>query len=350
MRNLFIVLFAVMLTGAGCFGSSSTGGAGDGGIFKTSNAGEDWSQTVVVPTAQGLGTLAGSNVLNMEMDPQDNTYLYIGTRANGMLYSEDAGSSWRQPEYAALQSGTIYAVEVDPKDVCSLYVAKGSRLYHTSDCMRSFDNEVYVENRSGVNVIQVAIDWYDSDNIWVGLSNGDVLLSQDGGGSWQTSLQTGGEISEIIVSNGDSRQILASTFKGGVYRSDDRGDSWEKIKDQIKELKNADDVFSLVQSDDGGVVIAATQYGLLRSEDFGATWSEISLISSPGQLTIRAVAIDESRPSTIYYASNAAFYHSTDGGKTWNTERFPSNRIPRAMLVDPDDSSVLYVGVATSTD
>jgi photosystem II stability/assembly factor-like uncharacterized protein len=284
------------------------------------------------------------------MDPQDNDFLYIGTRGNGMLYSDDGGASWRQPRYSTLQSDTIYSVEVDPTDVCTVYVARGQRLYRTTDCMRSFDSETYVETRSGVNVVQIAVDWYDNNIIWIGLSNGDVLKSEDFGETWQTSKKIGKEISEMLVSSSDSRSLLVSTYSSGIYKTTDQGETWEGIEGNIKDLKDADEVYDVIQSADAGVIIATTTYGLLKSTDFGSTWEPIDLITSSGQVTIRAVGIDIDNPDTIYYAANSTFYRSFDGGSTWDTERLGSSRVPRVMLVDPEDSSVLYVGVASAIE
>lgn len=349
MRNIAILSLSLILLGAGCFGSGSSSGGSDGGVFKTTTSGEEWGQAVIVPTAQGIGTLATSNILNMEMDPQDNSYLYIGTRSNGMLFSEDSGLSWRQPEHGDLREGLIFNVEVDPTDVCTVYVAKGSRLYATSDCMRTFDSEVYVDNR-GVSVVQIAVDWYDNNNVWIGLGNGDVLKSTDAGGTWRTVLKTGEEISEILINNQDSRSVLVSTFESGIQKTTDSGESWNRVEGNLEDLKAADEIFSLIQTSDSSTLLIASSYGLLRSEDFGSTWEPLELVTSPGQITIRAVGMDQENPDTIYYASNATFYRSLDGGKTWDTERFPTTRVPRVMLVDPVDPTVLYVGVATASE
>ena len=95
MKRFSLIALSLIIVGAGCGGRSSSGS--DGGVFTTSTAGEEWAQTVIVPTAAGIGTLATTDVLNMEMDPQDDTFMYIGTRQNGMLYSQDSGTSWLQP-------------------------------------------------------------------------------------------------------------------------------------------------------------------------------------------------------------------------------------------------------------
>lgn len=350
MKNLSIISLSLLFIGAGCLGGSDSSSSSDGGVFKTVDAGQEWGQIVVVPTAAGIGTLSTTDVLNMEMDPQDNDYLYIGTRKSGMLYSEDAGASWRQPRFSALADGLIYKIEVDPTDVCKVYVAKGARLYATDDCMRSFNSEVYVDNRSGVRVVQVAVDWYNPRMLWIGLSNGDVLRSADAGRTWTTVLKTGDEISSFLIHNSDSRQVLVSTFRDGIYKTTDAGENWKEVDGGLSDLKKSKDVYQMIQSKDSGVVIAASQYGLTRSTDFGSTWEAIALLTSPGQVVIRAIGIDEENPTVIFYASNATFYRTTDGGITWDTEKFLTSRIPRALLVDPEDSSMLYIGVASATD
>ncbi|TAL51041.1 hypothetical protein EPN81_01080 [Patescibacteria group bacterium] len=350
MKYFSLALFSIILLGAGCLSGGSSSSSSDGGVFRTVDAGLEWGQVVVVPTAVGIGTLSTTDVINMEMDPQDNKYLYIGTRDSGMLYSEDAGASWRQPRTSALADGLIYKIEVDPTDVCKVYVAKGARLYATNDCMRSFDSEVYVDNRSGVSVVQVAVDWFNPRTLWIGLSNGDVLKSGDSGNTWSTVLKTGEEVSSFLIHQTDSRQVLVSTFSEGIYKTTDGGENWEEVDGGLKELKQSTRVYSLIQSEDSGVVISASQYGLTRSTDFGSTWEAIALLTSPGQVKIRAIGMDEENPTTIYYASNATFYRTTDGGTTWDTEKFPSSRVPRALLVDPDDPQMLYIGVATATE
>ncbi|NQV89788.1 hypothetical protein HQ487_00095 [Candidatus Uhrbacteria bacterium] len=350
MKRLSLIALTLVLMGAGCLGGSTSNSGSDGGVFKTSTAGQEWVQTVIVPTASGIGTLATTDVLNIEMDPQNKSFLYIGTRESGMLYSEDGGVSWRQPVVSALKDGLIYSVQVDPEDVCTVYVAKGARLYRTEDCMRSFDSETYVDTRAGVSVVQVAVDWYNTNMIWIGLSNGDVLRSGDAGRTWTNVLKTGNEISGFLINNTDSRQVLVSTFKDGIYKTTDTGTTWTEIDGGLKDLKQSKRVYTMIQSNDSGVVIASSEYGLTRSVDFGSTWEAIALLTSPGQVTIRAVAMDAEDPETLYYASGATFYRSLDAGVTWDTEKFPTSRVPRVILVDPDDSTVLYIGVATATD
>lgn len=345
MKKLLPLLILFVLVGAGCSGSNNNAGS-DGGILKSTDAGLEWVQANVVPTAAGIGTLSTSDVINMEIDPSDTSYLYVATRNSGMLYSRDSGVSWQQPEDAFLKTGTIVDIEVDPKDVCTVYVAKANRLFRTTDCMRSFNNEMYVESRPDVGVIRVSVDWFNTNVIWIALSNGDLLKSKDAGKTWRTQIKAREEISEILISNSDSRQVLVSTFNGNLYRTLNGGEKWEDMKEGLVPFKSEKGIFDLVQDQKSKIVLAASKYGVLRSKDFGKTWESVRLITSPGQVQIRALALDTINPNTIYYATPATFYHSADGGSTWKTEKLPSTRLPRSLVVDPKNAKVLYIGVA----
>lgn len=345
MKRTIIILLLFVLIGAGCTGSKKQVG-NDGGILKTSTAGVEWAQANLVPTAEGIGTLATSDIINMEMDPSDPSFIYVSTRDSGMLFTRDSGASWQQPEDPSLKVGSIFDVEVDANNVCTVYAVKANRLFKSTDCMRTFNNEMYVDSRAGVNVIRVTVDWYNSNVVWIGLSNGDLLKSIDGGKTWRAVLKAREEISEIMISNSDSRQVLVSTFDGNLYRTIDAGDKWEDLKSGLSTYSSPSGIFTIIQDQKSKVIFSATKYGILKSTDFGTTWTALKLLTSPGQIEIRAVGIDTVNPNTIYYATVGTFYSSADGGDTWKTTKIPSTRVPRYILVDPNTASVLYVGVA----
>ncbi len=345
MKKILPLLFLVVLLGAGCSAGAPKSTKADGGILRTADAGKVWSQASLVPTAKGIGTLATANILTMKMDPQDSSVLYVGTREDGFLYSEDGAVSWRQPRDKALATGLVQSIDVDPRNACTVYVAKGSRLYKTVDCMRTFQNDAYIESRPNVSVVKVAVDWFNPSTVWMGLSNGDLQKSTDSGKTWSNALQVKDVITDILINQADSRMMLVATATKGIRKTGDGGVTWEDVSD--KKMATALIVHDLVQTKNSDTVIAATKYGLIRSQDFGAAWSPIKLITAPGQVDIRTLAMDASNPDVLYYATAATFYKSIDGGVTWQTGKLPSNRLPRAILVDPARNSLLYVGVAS---
>lgn len=345
ISKLALILPLIALTGAGCFGGAGKSTGVDGGVYKSANGGASWTQQATIVTANGVGSIATADILALAMDPQDSKAIYAGTKAAGLVFSLDGAATWQQARHAGLREGAIAAVAVDPTDVCTVYVAKGSRLFKSSDCLRSANPDAYVETRTTVTITSVAVDWYDSKVIWIGLSNGDVLKSEDGTATWQTSTSATDKITGILVDNADSRVVLLATSGAGFYKTIDSGATWTQIKDTLKEMKNAAKVASVVQDKTGATLVAATSYGLIRSKDFGSTWEGLQLLSAPGQVQISAVAIDPANADTIAYAAGSAFYRSVDAGLKWTTTKIPSTRLPTTLLLDPSDPSVYFLGL-----
>lgn len=344
MKKILPFLILLVLAGAGCSSQAPVAKKPDGGVLKTSDAGKTWVQASTVPTAKGIGTLATANIVTMKMDPQDASVLYVGTREDGFLYSDDAGASWHQPRDKNLSTGFVPSVDIDPKNVCTLYVAKGSRLYKSTDCMRSFQNDAYIESRANVNVVKVAVDWFNPQTVWLGLSNGDVQKSTDAGKTWSNVLHAKDAISDFLINQTDSRMLLVSTATKGIEKTGDGGSTWENVSPK---LSGATIFYDLTQSKNSDTVLAATKYGLIRSTDFGTTWEPIKLITAPGQVDVRVVGMNNANPNVLYYATIGTFNKSVDGGVTWQTGKLPSNRLAGAILVDPNHDSVIYLGLAS---
>jgi len=339
---------ALVLMGQGCLGGGGAPGS-DGGVFKTSNGGDDWAQVTVIPGASGVGTIAGTDVRTIEMDPQDKSVLYAGTLENGFLFTEDAAGTWRQPRHDALRDGPINAVEVDPKHVCTMYVAKQQRLYKTEDCGRHFDSEAYVETRSGVFVRRISVDWFNENVVWIGLSNGDVFKSENKARTWTKVYNGRNAVTDILIHNVDSRNVLVATEGNGFFKTADGGANWLQVEDEdgLATLRNVNRVYSTAQTNSSDTVIAATAYGIIRSHDFGDTWQAVDLLTAPGQVAITAMGIAPDNADRMYYAAANTFYSSPDGGNTWTTFRVPTSRVVSDLVVDPVDPSVVYVGVVT---
>lgn len=343
--KLLVGAASFALVGAGCLGGSGSGGP-DGGPWITGDGGANWASLSALPSASGVGSINGVNVTSIEIDPTDGSAYYLGTEGNGLFYSLDDGASWMRPEDAEVRSGAVLDVEVDPGDVCTAYVLKSQRILKTTDCARTFTS-MYVETRSDETLTTFVLDWYNPSIIWVGTTAGDVICSSDAGSSWATVTRLKEEVSALAVSNSDSRVILVGTDGKGLFRSSDSGTSWVEYEEQLKDFKSSDKIYGFTQTDDGTTLIMNTKYGLLSSTDAGFTWGSMSLISSDGDVRAWSVAVDPKDGDTVYYGTEGVFYKSSNGGQSWQTEDMPSARAPRAMIVDPDDTSHVVVGFAT---
>ncbi len=344
--KLAVPFIALALMGLGCGSGGSGSKAADGGIWKTTDAGVKFASANVLSGGKSIGSLATASVMNIEMDPHDSQILYASTREHGLLVSEDGASTWQQPRQAALRTGSVVDVEADPKELCTVYIATPKRLMKSDTCLRTLYEQVYVENRPTASITDVEVDWYNASAVWLGMGNGDIFKSEDAGKTWRKIITLKGAVTQMMVSNADSRQVLVGTDKDGLWKTVDAGVSWVQIEKELKDFRNGNKVWSLVQDKTSATVVAATQYGLLRSQDFGSTWEGIALLTAPGQITIKALAMDPENVSSIAFASLGTLYSTTDGGVTWKTVKLPTARIPEVLIADPLRWETMYLGVS----
>jgi photosystem II stability/assembly factor-like uncharacterized protein len=347
--SLIAVLVIFVLVGQGCFSLGTQQEArDDGGVFKSLDAGQTWEQRVAYPTPKGVQQLKQLSVDNLTIDPQDSNVIYLGSKGSGLLYSEDAAVSWERPRNSALRNGEVEDISVDPTDVCTVYFVKSKNLHKTDDCLRSADNEVYVETRSRVAIESVEVDWFDPSVVWLGLSNGDLLKSTNGGDTWSNVMNVGSDVTDIIVNLKDSRRIMVATDGDGFYTTRDGGGSWTQFEEGLEDWRGSEDVRHLSQSNNSGVVVAASDYGLLRSFDFGQSWEPIELLTAPGDVDILGLAVDPQNADRIYYTADSTFYRTKDGGGAWTTKQIPTTKLVEAIAVNPEDSDVVYTGAGSA--
>jgi photosystem II stability/assembly factor-like uncharacterized protein len=342
----FSLLSSLLFFGVGCvsFSGSGLSSGADGGIFKSTDKGDNWTQKVAVSTAStDKQTIGGVNVVSIVQDPQDSNAIYIGTANSGLFYSYDGGDSWQRP--AQLSSGRVASVAVHPKDKCIVYATSTNRLLKSEDCSRTW-SVVYLDARLDRQTTTVVVDFFNPNIVWVATDAGDVLKSIDNGRSWSNSETFKSAILKMAIVSSDSRRIYVATKTHGVWRTDNGGDDWIDLSSKYDTFSGALEFFDLVVGkSDPAVVIMANRYGLLRSRDFGDSWEGVDLLTPPRSTLIYSVAIDPKDVNAIYYGTAITFYQSPNGGVNWIPKKLPTTRTATVLQVDNVNSSVLYMGV-----
>jgi len=311
-----------------------------------------------VPSVTGrTGSIAELSVNLMTMDPNDSKAVYLATYENGLFYTYDIASGWS--EVKTLPRATINDVKVDPKSKCIVYVALANRVYRSTDCSRTWA-QIYFDNNTGVSVNTVAVDHYNTSNLYIGTSRGEIIKSIDSGNSWRTIQRLDDGVSNLIISPLDSRLIFVSTVKNKIFsftsntntNPADSADldnnfiveNWTDLNEVLKDFQLGSNFKDIVVNAKDGTMFLATAKVILRSKDNGFTWENINLIQPEKDAVINALAVNPEDSSDIYYITNTTFFRSTDGGTTWTTKKLPTKRAGQELLIDFKNTNMIYLG------
>ncbi len=347
MKPLFKIaplVLAIALMGQGCIIQFNNAGANDGGVWRTANKGDKWLQSNAVMSVGGAKSMNTTNILSFVADPSDPSTIYVTTDANGLLYTTDGGNSWTQPK--DLGSAKISSLAVSPKDKCKVYAATAGMLVETTDCTRTW-SKIYEETRAGVTFTSVVVDYFNTNNVFLATSKGDIEKSTDGGTSWATitAQPFPSYVMKLLVDPFDSRVIYAGTKSDGIWKTTDSGQTWVDMSKGMAQFDGSKDFYDLVPDVTAhNSFVLVCRYGLLKTADGAVTWSKIPLVTGPGQARIYAMAIDPSNGQNLYYSTATVFYKSSNGGANWTTKRLSTSRIGSALMVSGKDPNTIYLG------
>lgn len=343
---IFGLFFILMLIVSGCSISvkKKETGVNDKGLYKTETRGDAWTQRVSIPTTtatpKGIGRLS---TMSLAIDPSDNKAIYLGTEDNGLFYSYDGANSWQKAE--TLGNISIKAVAIDNESKCIIYTASTNKVYKSTDCNRTWA-QVYFDNDVSVSINTIAIDHYNSSNVYIGTSRGEVIRSSDKGVSWQTIGRFNDRVEKVVLSPQDSRTIFVGTAKKGIHRSLDNGESWVDLSGKLEEFEEGKSFRDLVVSSaQPGLVVLAIRYGLIQTDDNGENWKKIELITPEKDAIIKALALGPKDGKEIYYATNTTFFRSLDGGQNWTSKKLPTTGLGQSLAIDYIDTGIIYLGV-----
>ncbi|HEY3191057.1 MAG TPA: hypothetical protein VGJ70_26425, partial [Solirubrobacteraceae bacterium] len=298
-------------------------------------------------------TNIGGRVLDVAVDPGAADTIFIASAGGGVWKSTDAGTTFGSA-WPADETQSIGALTMSPSGV--LYAGTGET------------------GPGGGSLTYGGTGLYRSD---------------DRGASWRRiGLPDSSRISRIVLDPSDERRIYVAASgplykpggQRGLYRSDDGGQTWDRVLRGDNETTGATDV--AIDPRDHKVVYATTwdalrepdrrSYtgtgsGLYKSTDGGETWTRLGngLFGPNPQLGRLGVAV--AADGTLYVISSgpsgahSGFFRSTDGGQTFLPSTAPD--LATAAYVygwwfgrvwaDPRDPQHVYVAgvnLAESTD
>jgi hypothetical protein len=161
--------------------------------------------------------------------------------------------------------------------------------------------------------------------VYIGVEEGGVYRSADGGETWK-SLNEGlyWDVHTVVPSPDGSR--LYATTGGGFYRSDDGGDHWRHITNGLDRPYVIPCITSQEQPERLYTAGAATpppgwrvggaNAALYRSDDGGEHWVRLEHgLPSQFDVMVRSLVLDEA--GNVYAAAADEVFASFDGGERW---------------------------------
>ena len=303
-------------------------GSAGGGVWRTEDGGSSWENI-------SDGFFGGSTGA-VAVAPSDANIIYVGggektVRGNvshgyGMWKSYDAGKTWKH--LGLDDSRHISRIRIHPNNPDVVYAAVMGHLfgpnqergvYRSSDGGENWERVLFVDEEVGA--VDLIIDpgnprvlfattWRIKRTPYSLESGGDgsgIWKSVDGGDHWTEITRNKGlpqddliGICGITVSPVDSNRVWASVEakSGGLFRSDDAGETWQRINEERKLRQRA--------------------------------WYYSRIYAGPDN-------VDE------IYVLNVRFWRSIDGGKSFSSIRTPHGD-HHDLWIDPDDPTRMIIG------
>jgi photosystem II stability/assembly factor-like uncharacterized protein len=284
------------------------------------------------------------------VDPH-NSDVYIGT-LSGKICRKAAGSEQWEEIIGLIGYGGARQIAFDPIDTEIIYVLTGTTVYKSTDKGLTWNEKG--EGLTGFGPFSFTVDPVNPQTLYL-VNTGKVLKSIDGGDHWSvinTNLKAS-YINTIDVDPLNSSVIYVGTASNGIYKSVDVGQSWSRMSNGM--AKDWVSAFAIVPSDTN-VLYAATYvhpYGYLyRSSDGAETWNQIY---EGYWWELSDLLVDPENTSILYASTYHSLYKSIDAGNSW-TElplEMESGNYARKLMFAPNDPNVLYVAgrkVYQSTD
>ncbi len=243
------------------------------------------------------------------------------------------------------EGGNLCALAVAPSEPATVYAA-GITFGDGSTLFRSADNGVTWESTGTLvqrSTCFFSVDSGDPRRLYL-LDFGSLRRSVDGGVTWAPSdaglpyLYPG---SRVAVDPHDPSFLLIAS-DGAVYRSRDRGDSWQQIW-QVAGQPIVDVQSVVIHPAFVGRIYALTYGdGMFVSADFGDTWASASQ-GLPPTFVPKGLAFDPLNAALLYVQGDFGVYRSRDGGRSWTSVLAGSGALDRVQHLAVTASSAVYV-------
>jgi photosystem II stability/assembly factor-like uncharacterized protein len=300
-------------------------GTAAGGIFKTTNAGVTFTPITDKLPVSTIGDIA--------IAPSDPSIIYVGmgeannrqssSWGNGVYKSMDAGKTW--VHLGLEDTHHIGRIVVNPTNPDIVYVAALGHLwgpnadrgvYKSIDGGKNWQKVLYLNEDTGAS--DIAIDLQSPNTLYVAMyQRRRTQFGFNGGGP-----------------------------HSGLYKTVDGGANWKKLKGGLPETGETGRIGIDIYRKDPNIVYVAYENakgGVFRSDDKGETWKHMS-DTNPRPMYFSQIRVDPNNDQRIWMAG-VTLYFSEDGGKTFVPNMSQTIHADfHAIWIDPANSDHMVMG------
>ena len=324
-------------------------GVNNGGVWKTTDYGRVWQPIFDDQPTGSIGAIA--------VAPSNPSIIYVGSgeglqrpdlsTGDGIYKSTDAGAHWT---HLGLRDGQqIPTVLVDPRDPSRVFAAVLGHPYgpntergvfRSLDGGASWTRVLYKDENTGA--FDVVFDPADANTLyavlWPGrqapweigssfqISGSALLKSTDGGTTWREltrGLPTQADgLGRIGLATSASRAtrlyaVVDAPKLGGLYRSDDAGETWSRINADTRLWGRGSDFAEVRVDPKNPDVVYVANVVTWKSTDGGRSFSAFR--GAPGGDDYHRFWINPDDPRIILLASDQGAIVTVNGGDTWSS-------------------------------
>ncbi|HKA20332.1 MAG TPA: hypothetical protein VKN18_18735 [Blastocatellia bacterium] len=291
-----------------------------------------------------------------------STTLVRGDDASRVVSSNTSGNEVRQWEVTGPWGGDVRALVPSPVNSDEFYLGTSDgQIFHSVDGARTWQRLKPGLEKRGLSVDSIVIDPADPKTIYVGVwavareEEGGVFKSTDAGQHWKLLEGTKRlSVRSLAIAPSDSNFLIAGSANddpnlNGVFRSADAGKNWQRISPVgDKEIRNIES--AAIDPRNTNIIYVGTWHLPWKTVNGGASWKQTGnqIVGMINDSDIFGITIDPNQPNTVYVNACSGFYRSMNAGEKWF--KFPgipfSARRTYVLLPHPTNPSVIFAGTS----
>jgi photosystem II stability/assembly factor-like uncharacterized protein len=272
------------------------------GLFVSQTSGESWTRIT-----------SGSTVVNaIQVDPQNNRRILLGTEYQGILLSDDGGRNWKESNngFVHKQISWIKPSSINADRFIAGVLSGGGGWY-------SYDAQSLKWTLSQIEPGMRILSFLElpnelgriagtSQGVYWQKINSDHWTKLKGSIAKRTIYSLELDPGNLVVYAGTDQGIYRASLPGMDFRLP----PGYRLSPQAWCISAPETT--------KGVVYAGTSLGLLRSRDRGTIWNVVSAYGLPERVTIEAIAVSPANKEHFFAGTSTGLYESTNGGVYWH--------------------------------